>query len=303
MKQPLILELKGNSLDDGPGIRSVVFLKGCPLSCIWCHNPESKRPEVELSFAASECIDCGSCLETCQRLALDKNNPFYINRNMCSLCFDCVEVCPAKALTRVGKVMSPDEIVKLVLPDKPFFDVSGGGVTLSGGEPTMNMAYTAELLEKIKAHNIHTLIETCGQFKGDSFDSLVLPYVDMIYYDLKIFDTDLHRKYCGVGNEFIIENFRRLFKISQNGGFEIIPRTPLIPDITDTETNLCSIAGFLQQLGVKKAELLLYNPLWKEKEHKLGLENQQSCGEKQRWQDREKVTRCENIFRDKGIEV
>ncbi|MGE5423672.1 MAG: radical SAM protein, partial [Ignavibacteriales bacterium] len=206
-------------------------------------------------------------------------------------------------LSRVGKEMTTDELTEIILRDKPFFDVSGGGVTLSGGEPTMYMNYTSELMQKLKARGIHTLLETCGQFRFDNFERLVLPYIDMIYYDIKIMDPDLHRLYCGVGNELIQDNFLRLKRLSENGGFSIIPRTPLIPNITDTEPNLNAIACFLQQLGVRKAQLLLYNPLWYEKNQKLGLENQQFSGENKRWQDQEKVARCESIYRDRGIEV
>lgn len=303
MKQPLILELKGNSLDDGPGIRSVVFFKGCPLSCFWCHNPESKRPDAELSFAASECIGCGTCLETCGRKVLSKADPFYIDRSQCDLCFDCAETCPSGALSRVGREMSTDEITNFVIRDKPFFDVSGGGVTLSGGEPTMFMEYAGELLRKLKAHGIHTLIETCGQFDFDKFERLALPYTDMIYYDIKLYDSSLHRFYCGVGNERILANFVKLVKLSKKEGFTIMPRTPLIPDITDTESNLESIATFLWQQEVKQTQLLLYNPLWYEKNLKLGLESHPSEGSKERWQSREKLTGCEKIFLAKGIAV
>lgn len=298
----MILELKANSLDDGPGIRTVVFFKGCPLSCLWCHNPESKRTEAEISFAANDCIDCGTCREICHQQALSKINPFYIDRSKCNLCFDCIDSCPSQALTRVGKTMSTDEITDLVLKDKPFYDVSGGGVTLSGGEPTMFADYCGELLRKIKSHNISTLVETCGQFKFETFERLILPYTDIIYYDLKIFPTDLHRKYCGANNEQILENFTRLQKLSLTGRFSIKPRTPLIPGITDTENNLKLIADFLKQLGVNRIQLMQFNPLWYEKEQKLGLTTQ-TVFKNQRWQDREKMACCENIFKEREIEV
>ena len=139
IKTPLIMEIKGNSLDDGPGIRSVVFYKGCPLSCVWCHNPESKKASMEISFDANICIDCGSCRDVCPQKALARQNRFYIDRSKCTLCFLCVDACPSGALDKVGKTMYVDEIIKKILPDKPFFDTSGGGVTLSGGEPTLYM--------------------------------------------------------------------------------------------------------------------------------------------------------------------
>ena len=147
MKRPLFLEIKGNSLDDGPGIRSVVFFKGCPLSCFWCHNPESKSSGIEIAYDAAECIACNTCLETCQESALSTENPFYQHKHKCSLCFECVATCPSTALSRVGVSMSVEEIVKIVLKDKLFFQNSNGGVTLSGGEPTLTMAFTGDLLQ------------------------------------------------------------------------------------------------------------------------------------------------------------
>ena len=154
VKGPLILDIKGNSLDDGPGIRSVVFYKGCPLSCVWCHNPESKKSSVEISFDAETCINCGNCREVCPEYALDQGNPYYIDRNRCTLCFACVEACPSGALKRVGETMSIDRVLTKVLPDRPFFDASGGGVTLSGGEPTMYMEFTGQLLRH-RPHRTH----------------------------------------------------------------------------------------------------------------------------------------------------
>ncbi|MGE5395991.1 MAG: glycyl-radical enzyme activating protein [Chitinophagales bacterium] len=304
MRKPLILELKGNSLDDGPGIRTVVFFKGCPLDCLWCHNPESKRPEAEISFAAGDCIACDTCLETCPSEALSRDNPFYVNRSKCNLCFDCADACPTGALSRTGKEMTSDQILEFILRDMPFFDVSGGGVTLSGGEPTMYMEFCGELLQKLQASGINTLLETCGQFNFDHFRRLVLPHTNIIYYDLKIFDNRQHQNFCGVGNKLILENLVKLQRLSMSGEFSLLPRTPLIPDITDTDENLCAIAQFLQEQGVKSTRLLLYNPLWYEKNDKLGITNRFSQrGGGQRWQPPEKVLRCESIFRDRGISV
>ncbi len=129
-ERDLILEIKGNSLDDGPGIRTVVFFKGCPLNCVWCHNPESKKKAIELSWDSKECIGCKSCIEVCRANAISVKNPYYIDRSKCTLCFECVDVCPSGALSRVGKYMTVNEIMKEILKDKPFFITSGGGVTL-----------------------------------------------------------------------------------------------------------------------------------------------------------------------------
>ena len=273
MKQPLILEIKGNALDDGPGIRSVVFFKGCPLSCRWCHNPESKRTAVEIGFDPAQCVDCGTCREVCPEGALDRENPAYIDRKKCTLCFACVEECPSGALERVGRSMSVAEIMAGILPDKPFFDTSGGGVTLSGGEPSLFMEFTAELLAAVKKEDIHVLMETCGYFDPDRFMSLLYPRLDMIYFDLKIMDEAAHKKYCGVPNQRIKTNFLRLLKATRADGKVLLPRTPLVPGITDTRENLEAVAAFLKQEEVKEAALLAYNPLWHDKTAKIGAEN------------------------------
>lgn len=301
---PLILEIKGNSLDDGPGIRSVVFFKGCPLSCVWCHNPESKNPQQEISFDANKCIGCNTCIDSCVHGALSRDNRYFIDRDKCTLCMACVDACPSGALDRVGKVMSVDEIVNKCLRDKPFFNTSGGGVTLSGGEPTLFMEFTHNLLKNFKKQGISTLVETCGQFNMDRFERLILPYTDLIYMDIKIFDPDMHKRYCGVNNQLILENFIRLNELSQKNGFSILPRTPLIPGITDTETNIRAIADFLKAQGVKHSALLTYNPLWHEKNDKIGVANPFKDNEiMHKWQPIEKVNACKEIFRQAGIVI
>jgi pyruvate formate lyase activating enzyme len=196
LKAPLILEIKGNSLDDGPGIRSVVFFKGCPLSCRWCHNPESKSPGIEIGFDAGECIACGTCLETCQETALSQDNPFFIDRSRCNLCFACVDTCPSGALSQVGSPMTTDAILQAILKDSVFFHNSGGGVTLSGGEPTMFADFTSDLLKALKEAGIHTLVETCGMFDLGLFEKKLYPFVDMIYYDIKLMDAKAHMASC-----------------------------------------------------------------------------------------------------------
>jgi pyruvate formate lyase activating enzyme len=302
IKTPLILEIKGNSLDDGPGIRSVVFYKGCPLSCVWCHNPESKKASVEISFDSKTCIDCGACREVCPQKALSRDNRFYIDRSKCDLCFLCVDACPSGALDRVGKTMSVDEIVKKILPDKPFFDTSGGGVTLSGGEPTLYMDFTSQLLKSLKQNNIHTLLETCGLFDIHKFMDMLYPYLDAVYFDIKIIDSTAHKKYCGVPNEKILDNFKQLFMTAAKDNKICLPRTPLIPDITDTESNIRGIASFLKDLNITKAALLAYNPLWHEKSDKVGVDDPYK-NSKVMTSFREATVseRCRAIFEKTGI--
>tara|TARA_R110001592_G_scaffold52511_10_gene160717 strand:+ start:1389 stop:2120 length:732 start_codon:yes stop_codon:yes gene_type:complete len=242
IKQPLTLEIKGNSLDDGPGIRSVVFFKGCPLSCSWCHNPESKKLEAEISFDPEACVGSHTCFDVCPENALSLDNPLFIDRDACNLCFECVDQCPSGALERVGHEMDVAEIVQKALKDKPFFDSSGGGVTFSGGEPTLNMAFLSKAAQALKEKGVHVLIETSGQFNFDKFNTLVYPYVDLIYFDIKLMDKALHKKYCGPSNTTILKNFKKLQQLYLTGGVKILPRTPLIPNITDTPENLLAIA-------------------------------------------------------------
>ncbi|RJP41470.1 MAG: glycyl-radical enzyme activating protein [Desulfobacteraceae bacterium] len=301
-KHPLILDIKGNSLDDGPGIRSVVFFKGCPLSCVWCHNPESKKTGSEIAFDPAECVGCDTCLTVCPEKVLSRRNPFFIDRDRCTLCFACVDECPSGALSRVGREMTVDEIVAAVVRDKPFFDTSGGGVTLSGGEPTLFPDFLARLLAALKAEGIHTLLETCGQFNEAGFMEQALPLVDIIYYDIKLIDPDLHKKYCGVANRTILENFIRLTKSAGKGKFMLLPRTPLIPGITATPENLSAIAKFLADHDIKNAQLLPYNPLWPAKNQKIGIaEPKKTTDDSGNWIPREQIMAYQSIFADHGI--
>ena len=166
-KTPLILDIKGNSLDDGPGIRSVIFFKGCPLSCVWCQNPEGKNAKTEISFDQEKCIGCDSCKDVCETGALNRENPFFIDRNLCSFCFKCIDVCPSSALEKIGCEMEVDQIIEQVKRDVPFYQSSHGGVTFSGGEATLFIKFTSQLARELKALNIHVLLETCGYFNYD----------------------------------------------------------------------------------------------------------------------------------------
>lgn len=302
-EETLILEIKGNSLEDGPGIRTVVFLKGCPLACIWCHNPEGRKPGPEISFDKTKCISCSSCVDICPSGAIFDSHRFFIDRKKCTLCFLCVDACPSTALESVGQVMTVATIAEKVLRDKPFFDSSGGGITLSGGEPALHMEFTSALLKIFKQHNIHTLIETCGHFNYDKLTALILPFIDVIYYDLKLFDENEHRKYCGTSNTVILDNFIKLTNIADNAAWRILPRIPLVPGITDRENNLNALADFLQYKA-KQVSLLHYNPLWLEKNSKIGIDYELSCSKKMKqWINPERIKFYESIFEKKGIEV
>ena len=302
MNTPLLLEIKGNSLDDGPGIRSVVFFKGCPLSCIWCHNPESKRIPAELSYDPELCIGCRTCLEVCPAGALSTENQYYISRSRCTLCFKCVEKCPAKALTRVGSEPDMGEILKKLTSDKPFYDVSGGGVTLSGGEATLCTEWVGELAKKLKESGIRVLVETCGFFDYSRVEEHLLPYLSDIYCDIKLYDREQHKKYCGVYNDIILENFAHMYRDREKYGYSIMPRVPLIPGITDTDENLTAIADYMQSVGVEKTDLLPYNPTWYSKNFKLGLELDDALSDVNGWQSKEQLEHAKSIFISRNIQ-
>lgn len=302
---PLILEIKGNSLDDGPGIRSVIFFKGCPLACLWCHNPESKRTKMEIGHDATACIGCDTCIDACPRGALSAQNPFFIDRGQCDLCFECIDICPSGALRRIGTPMAVADIVTAVMRDKPFFDTSGGGVTLSGGEPTYAMDFAGELAAALKAAGIHVLLETCGAFPLQTFRKRLYPFTDMIYFDLKLMDDRAHRRYCGASNSTIVENFKQLQQWAHDGGVGVLARVPLIPGITDTPDNLQAMAAFLKQCRARKVQLLPYHPLWQEKIRTIGLSVPADADHDvmKGWLCPEALAQSQAIFTREGIEV
>jgi len=253
---PLIFNIRHFSLDDGPGIRSTVFLKGCPLSCIWCHNPESMSREPEIAFHAQRCIRCGDCSAVCEERAIDLSCEERVVRDRCTACGKCADACPSLALSRVGEYYSPDDLAVLLLKDRIFYQTSGGGVTFSGGEPVLHAEYLEAVMKQLKQEDIHIAVQTSGMFDMATFRSRLLPYIDLIYYDIKLFDTKRHREYTGMDNTGILDNFSQLLR----AGTALIPRVPLIPGITDTEENLTHIAGFLKDAGCNVCELLPYNP-------------------------------------------
>lgn len=299
MKTQLI-EIKRNALDDGPGIRSVVFFKGCALDCIWCHNPESKSCVAELSFDAQQCIGCGECVRVCEPRALRVGNPIRLNRKNCSHCFACVTVCPSKALTRVGENINTATLLARLRADYPFFHASNGGVTLSGGEPTLQVNVLAELLPVLKAEGVHVLLQTSGFYTPRTFDRFIYPFLDSIYFDLKVHDRNRHREACGQDNQRVLANLKTLRQREQEGGVELLPRLALVPGITDTADNLSAWASVLNMLDIRRIQLLRYNPLWPQKISRLG-HDKRIPGELTQWAQAEVLQHAKNIFQLAGI--
>ncbi|MEM1674055.1 MAG: glycyl-radical enzyme activating protein [Thermofilaceae archaeon] len=263
-----IFNIQRFCLDDGPGIRTTVFLKGCPLRCLWCCNPEGQNPWPELAHRDAICTKCGRCIETCPKNAISiSDNEWHINRSLCNVCGKCVDICVRGALGILGREMSVEEVFKEVIKDLDFYEVSGGGVTLSGGEPLFQPDFAADLLKRCKDEGIHTAIETSGYSNENSLKK-VLPYVDLILYDLKCISPELHKRLTGVSNDLIIRNLRLLI----SRGVPVIIRFPLIPTLNDSDMEIASLAEFIEQMGVEDVEVLPY--------HRLGISKYRMLGRK-----------------------
>jgi pyruvate formate lyase activating enzyme len=264
---PLIVDIKRHSLEDGPGIRSVVFFKGCPLQCVFCQNPETQDLGVELAFFPKKCIGCGSCAEVCPEEAINLDLHGRIHREKCIRCGQCADVCPGNALMLLGAYYPAKTLTEILLRDLPFYRHSNGGVTLSGGECTIYPDYLESVLKSLKSRAIHVVLETAGYFKYDTFKQKILPYIDLIYYDIKIAEPGAHNHYIGRPNERILKNFRRLVGEKK---VEVHPRIPIVPGITATRENLLSILDFLWEAGADNVSLLPYNPMGIEMAVSLG---------------------------------
>ena len=265
-----VFDIKKFAVHDGPGIRTTVFLKGCPLRCWWCHNPEAMDPNPQLVFFANKCIGCGECFKVCRQGAHEilASGERIHHRDRCVLCGECVEHCYAEALVMEGKQMSVEEVMIELRKDIPFYENSGGGITISGGEPTFQSAFTLALLRQCKEEGLHTALDTCGQTRWTTYEQL-LPYVDLVLYDLKHIDPERHRKYTGVRNDLILEN---LHKMSQYG-VPIEIRMPIIPTLNDAREFIEGAAAFLQPLEhITRVQLLPYHRLGESKYERLGLE-------------------------------
>jgi pyruvate formate lyase activating enzyme len=246
----------------------MVFVKGCPLRCLWCDNPESQQAEPQIVFWHERCIGCNTCLTVCPQWAIviDEDGRKWVRRERCNLCGCCVEECYAQAMEQVGRLMTVDEALALVEEDRPFYDRSGGGVTLSGGEPTSQPRFSQRLLQGCQARGIHTAIETCGYASWAVWQAL-LPHLDLILYDLKEIDPAKHKFFTGVSNELILDNLRRLART----GKPIIVRRPVIPGYNDSEASIHALARFVEELGtIHEVHLLPYHRFGRGKYERLG---------------------------------
>jgi len=262
----LVLNMVRFALHDGPGIRTTVFLKGCPLNCWWCHNPESRSIKTEVICAAERCIRCGDCVRACPEGALELNEQIIRNPSLCQQDARCVEACPTGAQEVFGRWMTLPRVMAEVLKDQIFFDESGGGVTASGGEPLMQADFVEALLAACRCRGIHTVLDTCGYAEWQQLDR-VRRNADLILFDLKIMDPAKHQQFTGVRNDRILGNLVSLAK----GQSAVIVRIPVIPGVNDDEDNFAAVSGFLAPLGIRRIDLLPYHRIAIGKYSRLGL--------------------------------
>ena len=257
MSAATIFDIQRNSYVDGPGIRTTVFFKGCNLKCAWCHNPESQNPKREMLFYKDKCIGCGKCKEKCPN-SLEK----------CDFCEKCTIFCPQDAREICGKEYTAEELLKIILKDKAFYDASGGGVTFSGGECMLHVDFLEEILRLCKENGIHTAVDTAGHVPFESF-ARIRPYTDLFLYDVKCMDNEKHKKFVGVSNDRILGNLTKLF----SAGARILIRIPVIPSVNDSEEEMQAIAAFLRSVGNPfGVELLPYHRMGEHKYKALGKE-------------------------------
>ena len=263
----LIFNIQKFCINDGPGIRTTVFFKGCPLHCLWCHNPESQARRVEISYIAEKCIVCGNCLRACpQGCHTIENNSHIFQRDHCLNCGLCAQGCYSGALEAIGREVTVADVMAEVLKDRIFYEQSGGGLTLSGGEPMLQFAFVRELLREAKKQGLHTCLETCGFAPAEHFD-LILPDVDLFLYDFKESDPERHRQDTGASNELIIAN---LLRIDRAGGKTIL-RAPIIPGCNDRPDHFAAIAATANRLhNVQGIDVEPYHPLGKSKSANIG---------------------------------
>ena len=263
----VIFNIQKFSVNDGPGIRTTVFLKGCPLNCIWCHNPESKSVNREIMLFAEKCVLCNRCLDECPmgcHVISDGVHTFF--REKCVLCTRCVEACQTGAIEAVGRTVSASDVIDEVLKDKIFYETSGGGMTISGGEPLMQAEFSLELLRLARNAGIHTAVETSGYAKEEVIRSIA-PYTDLFLYDCKLCDDKRHKEYTGVSNESILRNLRLIDAL----GKDVVLRCPIIPTVNDNEEHFSAVSRLADSLScVLRIEVLPYHPLGEGKAIALG---------------------------------
>ncbi|WP_312702194.1 trans-4-hydroxy-L-proline dehydratase activase [Sedimentibacter sp.] len=292
----VIFNIQKFSIHDGPGIRTTVFFKGCPLKCLWCHNPESQEYEKQILHDPDKCVLCGTCVKVCPHNAIKiENNVLSTDMAKCDFCGLCEVYCIQEARQIVGKCYEVDDVVKEVIKDKIFYEKSGGGVTVSGGEPLMFVDYVEELFKKLKEENIHTAVDTCGAVNFESLERIA-PYTDLFLYDIKLMDDEKHKKFIKASNKVILENLKKLSKIHNN----INIRMPIIEGVNADVDHIEKVIDFIKDLNIKKINLLPYHDIAKHKYKKLDMRYEE---EKMSKPSEEKMQSFKSMFESKGYEV
>ena len=268
MAQALTFDIKRYAINDGPGIRITIFLKGCPLSCAWCHNPESMLPTIQKLYTASKCIGCQTCVKVCPNEACRLTAEGIVtDEELCKLCGACAEACPTKAIEMTGRRRTVEELLDVIEKERPFFEQSGGGVTFSGGEPLYHAEFLIEMLDACGERGLHRVVDTTGLTKTQTL-LRVAERTELFLYDIKHMDSAKHKHYCGAGNERILGNLTALAA----SGADILIRMPLIGGVNDDDANIEATAAFVADLSGKKKEvnLLPYHNIAVKKYEKLG---------------------------------
>ena len=283
-----ILDIKRFAIHDGDGIRTTVFFKGCPLKCVWCHNPEGISAKPQLAYYERKCISCGECVSVCLAGAHKMvNGAHFFDREKCVGCGKCETACLGNALKFYGKEYTVDELLEIVLKDRSFYEKSGGGVTLSGGECTLQADFCAEFLKKLKERNINTAVDTCGFAKKSDLDKII-PYTDVFLYDVKAIDEDVHIKCTGKSNKKILENLKYL----DDCGARIEVRVPFVPEFNDNQ--MFKIKEFLGNVkNLVRVKILPYHNLAGSKYLALGLNNTMP----KKLPSAEQICNVENFFK------
>lgn len=279
-KTGIIFDIQRWSLHDGPGIRTNVFLKGCPLNCIWCSNPESQAGYSEVAFFPDKCINALRCLENCPHSAISNSKKGKIDYEVCKKrCYSvgegyqCTTGCHSQALKLIGEKLTVKEVLYEVLRDKGIYEQSGGGITVTGGEPLYQYEFLIKLLEESKKEGLHTTIETSGYSSFDVIEK-ILPFLDLMFVDIKLMDSKKHKQYTGVENKLILSNLKKINKYAKTHNLELIIRTPVIPTINDTKEEIFTIIQFIKNelSTVKVYQLLPYHRLGRGKYSDIGME-------------------------------
>ena len=258
----MVFHIQKFSLHDGPGLRTTVFLKGCPLRCKWCANPESQSTRTQILYDRKKCLHCGTCLRSCKAgaLKMDEDGYIHVLHEKCQACLTCTGLCPGGALTSVGEEKTVQEVMDLCLQDLPFYEESGGGVTISGGEGMMQPDFVEELVMALQEKHIHTAIETTGCVGEEVFHRLA-PLFDLLLFDVKHWDSGAHQKGTGVGNEMILKNLRW----AKEKGLTILPRIPVIPGFNYSEEDAKGLSSLLVSLGFTRVQLLPFHQMGERK--------------------------------------